>query len=74
MTNSLQNNNHFTVNRIIRGLSKIGQVEYRIGSQVVEFYKNNVLFGKIENGVIYLLNALGRLKKLDVKKFLTTHC
>jgi hypothetical protein len=70
MTNSLQNNNHFTVNRIIRGLSKIGQVEYRIGSQVVEFYKNNVLFGKIENGVIYLLNALGQLKKLDVKKFL----
>ena len=70
MTNSLQNNNHFTVNRIIRGLSKIGQVEYRIGSQMVEFYKNNVLFGKIENGVIYLLNALGQLKKLDVKKFL----
>ena len=67
MTHSLQNNNHFIVNRIIRVLSSIGQVEYRIGTQVVEFYKNNVLFGKIENGIVYLLNALGQLKKLDVK-------
>ena len=67
MTHSLQNNNHFIVNRIIRVLSSIGQVEYRIGTQVVEFYKNNVLFGKIENGIVYLLNVLGQLKKLDVK-------
>lgn len=67
MTHSLQNNNHFIVNRIIRVLSSIGQVEYRIGTQMVEFYKNNVLFGKIENGIVYLLNALGQLKQLDVK-------
>ncbi len=43
MTHSLQNNNHFIVNRIIRVLSSIGQVEYRIGTQVVEFY--SPLFG-----------------------------
>lgn len=67
MTNSLQNNNHFTINKIIRTLSAIGQVEYRIGAQMVGFYKNNVLFGKIENGVIYLINTLGQLKKLGAK-------
>lgn len=67
MTNSLQNNNHFTVNKIIRTLSSVGKVEYRIGAQTVGFYKNNVLFGKIEGGVIYLINSLGRLKKLGAK-------
>ena len=64
---SLQNNNHFTINKIIRTLSAIGKVEYRIGVQMVGFYKNNVLFGKIENGVIYLLNPIGQLKKFSAK-------
>ena len=42
----------------------MGRVEYRIGEKMVGFYKNSKLFGKIENGVIYLLDSLGQLKKL----------
>ena len=66
MTNLQKDNNHVTVNKIIRTLSHMGRVEYRIGEKKVGFYKNSKLFGKIENGVIYLLNSLGQLKKLNV--------
>ena len=64
MTNLQKDNNHVTVNKIIRTLSHMGRVEYRIGEKKVGFYKNSKLFGKIENGVIYLLDSLGQLKKL----------
>ena len=64
MTNLQKDNNHIAVNKIIRTLSHMGRVEYRIGEKMVGFYKNSKLFGKIENGVIYLLNSLGQLKKL----------
>ena len=64
MTNLQTDTNHITVNKIIRTLSNMGRVEYRIGEKMVGFYKNSKLFGKIENGVIYLLNSLGQLKKL----------
>jgi len=64
MTNLQKDNNHITVNKIIRTLSDMGRVEYRIGKKMVGFYKNSKLFGKIENGTIYLLNSLGQLKKL----------
>jgi hypothetical protein len=64
MTNLQKDNNHITVNKIIRTLSHMGRVEYRIGEKMVGFYKNSKLFGKIENGVIYLLDSLGQLKKL----------
>ena len=64
MTNLQTDTNHITVNKIIRTLSNMGRVEYRIGKKMVGFYKNSKLFGKIENGVIYLLNSLGQLKKL----------
>ena len=37
---------------------------------MVGFYKNNILFGKIENGIVYLINTLGKLKKLNAKFFL----
>ena len=65
MTDLQKDNNHVTVNKIIRTLSHMGRVEYRIGEKMVGFYKNSKLFGKIENGVIYLLNSLGQLKKLS---------
>ena len=64
MTNLQNDNNHIAVNKIIRTLSHMGRVEYRIGEKMVGFYKNSKLFGKIENGVIYLLNSLGQIKKL----------
>ena len=64
MTNLQKDNNHVTVNKIIRTLSHMGRVEYRISEKMVGFYKNSKLFGKIENGVIYLLDSLGQLKKL----------
>ena len=64
MTNLQNDNNHIAVNKIIRTLSHMGRVEYRIGEKMVGFYKNSKLFGKIENGVIYLLDSLGQLKKL----------
>ena len=64
MTNLQKDNNHITVNKIIRTLSLMGRVEYRIGEKMLGFYKNSKLFGKIENGVIYLLDSLGQLKKL----------
>ena len=64
MTNLQKDNNHIAVNKIICTLSHMGRVEYRIGEKMVGFYKNSKLFGKIENGVIYLLNSLGQLKRL----------
>lgn len=65
MTSLQKDNNHITINKIIRTLSHMGRVEYRIGEKMVGFYKNNKLFGKIENGIIYLLNSLGQLKKFS---------
>ena len=50
MTNLQKDNNHITVNKIIRTLSHMGRVEYRIGKKMVGFYKNSKFFGKIENG------------------------
>lgn len=70
MTNLQKDNNHITVNKIIRTLSHMGRVEYRIGKKMVGFYKNSKLFGKIENGIIYLLNSLGQLKKFSTNVLL----
>ena len=66
----VKDNKQVAVNKIIRTFSYIGQVEYRISMSMVGFYKNNILFGKIENGVVYLINTLGKLKKLNAKFFL----
>ena len=70
MTDLQKDNNHIIVNKIIRTLSHMGRVEYRIGKKMVGFYKNSKLFGKIENGIIYLLNSLGQLKKFSTNVLL----
>ena len=50
----------------VLGLSaSLGKVEYRIGKNLIGFYKNQVMFGKIENDIIYLLNSQNQFNKID---------
>ena len=63
-------NNHIIVNKIISTLSRIGQVEYRITPNVVRFYRNHMLFGKFEAGILYLANSVGKLVKFSANCYM----
>ena len=45
------------IKRILGLLATLGKIQYKIGDDLIGFYKNQVMFGKIEDDVIYLLNS-----------------
>jgi hypothetical protein len=47
--------------------ASLGQVEYRVGENSVGFYKNRVMFGKIEHDIIYFLNSRNKFDKMDLQ-------
>ncbi|WP_322777344.1 hypothetical protein, partial [Candidatus Megaera venefica] len=45
----------------------LGKVEYRVGENLVGFYKNQVMFGKIEQDMVYFLNSRNKFDKVDLE-------
>jgi hypothetical protein len=54
---------HNDIKRILLIMSSIGKVEYHIGDDFVGFYRDETLFGKVQDGILHLLS--------DKDKFVT---
>lgn len=55
------------IKKILGLLARLGKIEYRVGENIVGFYKNRVMFGKIEEDTIYLLNSCNGFDRIDVE-------
>ena len=64
MRDVLENN---IIKDIITTLSQFGEVNYRITTDSVEFYRNNKLFGKLYNEQLYLLYKADYLTLVSLK-------
>jgi len=54
------------IRKILGLLASLGKIEYKIGDEMIGFYKNQVMFGKIEEDTIYLLNSCNGFDRIDV--------
>lgn len=60
-------NNYSKMIKKVLGLAAtLGKVEYRIGENIVGLYKNQIMFGKIEHDIVYLLNSQNKFDKIDI--------
>jgi len=55
------------IRKILGLLASLGKIEYKIGDDMTGFYKNQVMFGKIEDDMIYLLNSCNGFDRIDVE-------
>ncbi len=63
-------NNYSKMIKKVLGLAAtLGKVEYRIGENIVGLYKNQIMFGKIEHDIVYLLNSQNKFDKIDIALF-----
>ena len=59
----MHDNNYSKMIKKALGLAaSLGKVEYRVG-----FYKNQVMFGKIEHDMVYFLNSRNKFDKMDLQ-------
>ena len=59
----MHHNNYRKMIKKALGLAaSLGKVEYRVG-----FYKNQVMFGKIEHDMVYFLNSRNKFDKMDLQ-------
>jgi hypothetical protein len=64
----MHDNNYRKMIKKVLGLAvSLGQVEYRVGENSVGFYKNRVMFGKIEHDTVYFLNSRNKFDKIDIE-------
>ena len=64
----MHDNNYNKMIKKVLGLASIlGQVEYRVGKNLVGFYKNRVMLGKIERDMVYFLNSQNKFDKIDLE-------
>jgi len=55
------------IKKVLGLAASLGKVEYRVGENLVGFYKNQVMFGKIEHDKVYLLNSRNKFNKIDME-------
>ena len=55
------------IKRVLSLATSLGKIEYRIGESQVGLYKNQIMFGKIEHDMIYLLNSQNEFDKIDIE-------
>ena len=55
------------IKKVLGLATTLGKIEYRIGENLVGLYKNQVMFGKIEDDRIYLLNSQNKFDKIDIE-------
>ena len=64
----MHDNNYRKMIKKALGLAaSLGQVEYRVGENSVGFYKNRIMFGKIEHNKVYFLNSRNKFDKIDLE-------
>ena len=64
----MNDNNYSKMIKKVLGLAiSLGKVEYKVGENSVGFYKNQVMFGKIEHDKVYLLNSRNKFNKIDME-------
>ena len=61
-------NRNLTIKKLIRVLSSIGKsIEYRIDRDLVSFYRDQTMFGKLHQEKLYLLNLDRELVEVNHK-------
>jgi hypothetical protein len=60
------NNYSKMIKKILVLSASLGKIEYKIGDDMIGFYKNQIMFGKIEEDTIYLLNSCDGFDRIDV--------
>ena len=55
------------IKKALGSAASLGQVEYRVGENSVGFYKNQVMFGKIEHDTVYFLNSGNKFDKIELE-------
>ena len=55
----------YLIRTIIIMMTSIGQVEYRMHEQFTGIYRDGILFAKIHDEVVYLLNNQNTFIKID---------
>ena len=64
----MKDNNYSKMIKKVLGLAiSLGKVEYRVGENLVGFYKNQVMFGKIEHNMVYFLNSRNKFDKVNLE-------
>ena len=64
----MHDNNYRKMIKKALGLAaSLGKVEYRVGEDLVGFYKNQVMFGKIEHDTVYFLNSRNKFDKINIE-------
>ena len=64
----MKDNNYSKMIKKVLGLAiSLGKVEYRVGENLVGFYKNQVMFGKIEQDMVYFLNSRNKFDKVELE-------
>lgn len=58
----------YLVRKVITVMVSIGQVEYRMHNNFVGIYRNGILFVKVQEEKLYLLNDQGIFVKVDNKE------
>jgi TfoX/Sxy family transcriptional regulator of competence genes len=56
------------VRKVLAVMVSIGQVEYRMHGNFVGIYRDGILFVKVQEEELYLLNDHGMFVKVDNKK------
>jgi TfoX/Sxy family transcriptional regulator of competence genes len=57
------------IKKVLGLAASLGKVEYKVGESLVGLYKNQVMFGKIEQYTVYLLNSRNKFNKIDIELF-----
>jgi len=64
----MNDNNYSKMIKKVLGLAiSLGKVEYKVGENSVGFYKNQVMFGKIEHDMVYFLNSRNKFDQVDLE-------
>lgn len=58
----------YLIRTVIVVLASIGQVEYRMHNNFVGFYREEILFAKLQAEELYILNDQGTFAKTDKKQ------
>ena len=54
------------IKKILRLSASLGKIEYKIGDNMIGFYKNQAMFGKLEDDVLYLLNSSNGFDRIEM--------
>ena len=54
------------IKKILLLSASLGKIESKIGDNMIGFYKNQAMFGKLDDDVLYLLNSSNGFDRIEM--------